>query len=161
MANKSLAPIVRWSTEHETIVALHIGQKSNEEIAKYLKRTPVHISHVLSDPKAREIIHTAALKIRSLMMDSLVDGLAELASSGLKRIKETIDFPDFDPGSDAKKHQDRLAFDLAKLVYTNNTEAIEQELPLDAAMAKRIAEAIEASTAADELIKEGQFEVVK
>jgi len=166
MPKTTLAPIVRWTVKHEQIVAMHIGGMDNEEIASNIvikSKNPsvVRVSQILSDPKARRIINEAMMKVRAQMMESLDDGVAALSITAMKRIAETINFPDFVLGSDAKKHQDRLSLDLVKLVYGNRDSGLEDAPPLDAAMSKRIVEALEASAAVDELIQEGQFEVVE
>lgn len=159
MANNSLAPIAKWSVEHEEIVALHIGRWSNEDIAKKMGKTPVRISQILSDPKARELINAAGLRIRTLMMENLEEGLAVLAVKGMARIAETLNI-EFVPGTDAKKHQDRLALDLIKLVKGDENQ-VGDAPPLDADMSKRLIEALEDATAADRLIEEAQFEIVE
>lgn len=157
MAKNTLAPIAKWTIEHEQIVAMHISQYSNEEIARKTKKTAVRISQILNDPQALQILKEFGLKIRAKMMETTVDGIAALAVMGLKRMKETIEFEDFGLGTDAKKHQDRLSFDLAKLVYTSQDNKTEEAPPLDAASFERLTEAIEASNAADKLIREAQF----
>lgn len=161
MSKTTLAPIARWTVEHERIVALHIGNWSNEKIARHIKKSSVRVSQVLSDPQALRIINEAILGIRDRAMENLRTGIAELAITGLKRMKETIDFPDFVLGSDAKKHQDRLALDLAKLVYSGREDAVEEVPVLDAALSERLIKALEDSNAVDELIEEAQFEVVE
>jgi len=161
MPQNTLTPIAKWTVEHEQIVSLHIGRWSNERIAEHFDLTPVRISQILSDPQARQIVKEAILAIRAKMRETLEDGLAELAVKGMKRIAETINF-EFSPLDEGKKHQDRLSFDLAKLVYTNREGAIEDAPPLDAASFKRLTEAIEDSNAANKLIQEAEFvEVVE
>lgn len=163
MANNSLAPIAKWTIMHEQIVAMHIGgggRISHEAIAKQFDLTPVRVSQILSDVQARRIINEAMQKVRSQMMTNLTDGLAVLADTALKQMAVTINFPDFVIGSDAKKHQDRLCLDLIKLVKGDvaQTEAVP---PLNEEWSRRLIEALEDSNAADELIQEGQFEVVE
>ncbi len=160
MPSNTLAPIVKWTVEHDQIVAMHVSQFSNEEIARKFDKTPVRISQILNDPQALRLLKEVSDRIRAKMLESVDDGVAALAVLGLKRMKETLDFDDFVLGSDAKKHQDRLSFDLAKLIYTNKDGQVEDAPPLDAASFDRLTKAIEASNeadAADKLIKEAQF----
>jgi len=162
MPKTTLAPIAKWTVEHERIVAMHIGGLTNEEIKLSTKKkvSLVRISQILSDPKAREIINLASLKIRSNMMESLDDGIAVLAITAMKRIAETINFSDFVLGSPAKQHQDRLGFDLIKLVKGDGGGGPENAPPLDAGLSKRLIEALEDANKADELIEEANFELV-
>ena len=165
MPKTTLAPIVHWTVKHEQVVAMHIGGMSNEEIAANIKikgKNPslVRVSQILSDPQARQTIGKAIMQIRGQMMENLDDGLIVLAQTAMKRMAETINFPDFLLGSDEKRHQDRLSLDLVKLVYGNNQNQAEDAPPLNEALSKRLIEALEQSNAADELIKEAQFEVV-
>ena len=159
----SLAPIKRWTVEHERIVAMHIGGMDNKEIARISSKTKkiseVRVSQIISDPQARKTIYEAIMKVRSQMMENLDGGLAVLADLGLKRMKETLDW-EFVPGSNGKHHQDRLALDIAKLVVGDRTQ-VESAPPLDTALSERLIEAIEASNAAEELIREAQYEVVE
>ncbi len=166
MPKTTLAPIARWTIKHEQVVAMHIGGMDNGQIAanitiKGKNPSVVRVSQILSDPQALRIINEAMMQVRSEMMENLDDGLAALAVTAMARIRETIDFPDFILGSDEKRHQDRLSLDLVKLVYSNNSNEIGDAPPLDAALSKRIAEAIEASNAVEELIREGQFKAVE
>jgi len=165
MPKTTLAPIVRWTVKHEQIVSMHIGGMSNEEIAAAIKikgKNPsvVRVSQILGDPQALRTIHEAILLVRSQMTEDLDGGLAVLAMTAMKRIAETINF-EFFPGTDEKKHQDRLSLDLVKMVYSNNQDTTEEAPPLNEALSERIVEALEASKAADELILEAQFEVVE
>lgn len=159
MAN-TLAPIKRWTIQHEQIVAMRIGGMEVVDIAKVKKFTQARISQVLDDPQARRIINEAMMKVRSQMMENLDDGLAALADTAMKRMADTINFPDFVLGSDAKKHQDRLCLDLIKLVKGDSIQA-ESAKPLDENLSRRLIEAIEQSNAAEELIQEAQFEVIE
>jgi Mor family transcriptional regulator len=152
--------IVKWTVEHEKIVAMHICQWSNEDIAEHFNLSKVQIYKVISDPQARKIINEAAMKIRSRMLDSLDEGMASLAVTAMKRISETLNFSDFVLGSDAKKHQDRLALDVIKVVQGSISRSEEEAKPLNEKLSKRLIEALEDSNAANELIKEGEFEVV-
>ena len=161
MSKNALAPIAKWTVQHERIVAMHIGGMPVGSIAKATKMTQPRISQIIDDPQARRIINEAMKQVRSQMMENLDDGLAALAITAMKRIAETINFPDFVLGSDAKKHQDRLSLDLAKLVYSNNSSTVEAVPPLNEDLSRRLIEALEDSKAADELIQDGKFEVVK
>jgi len=165
MPKTTLAPIVRWTVQHEQVVAMHIGGMSPEEISANIKikgKNPsvVRISQIISDPQARRIINEAMLKVRSQMMENLEDGVAVLAITALKRIAETINFPDFILGSDEKKHQDRLSLDLIKLVRGDQAQVTEAP-PLNEDLSRRLIEALEDSHAADELIRDVPFEVVE
>ncbi len=159
MAN-TLAPIAKWTIQHEQIVALYIGNMGVGDIARAKKMTQARISQILDDPQARRIINEAMMKVRSQMMENLDDGLAALADTAMRRMAETINFEEFVLGSDAKKHQDRLCLDLIKLVKGDQIQA-ENIKPLDEDMSRRLIEALEDSKAANELIQEGQFEVVE
>ena len=165
MPKTTLAPIVRWTIKHEQIVAMHIGGMDNEQIAasivmKSKHPSVVRVSQILSDPMARRIIGEAVKKVRAQMMESLEDGVAALAVTAMKRIAETINFPDFILGTEEKKHQDRLSLDLVKMVYANNKETIEPGSQLTEEQFKQLTEALEDSKEADELIREAEYEEV-
>jgi len=139
---------------------MHIGGVSVEQIAKIKKKTQPRISQIIADPQARRIINEAMLKVRSQMMENLDSGLAVLVEKGMKQLAKTINFDDFEPGSDGKKHQDRIIIDLIKLVKGDAVQT-ETVIPLDADMARKLTEALEDSKAANELIQEAQFEVIE
>ena len=155
----SLAPIKRWTVEHERIVAMHIGGMDNKEIARISSKTKkiseVRVSQIISDPQARKTIYEAIMKVRSQMMENLDGGLAVLADLGLKRIKETMDW-EFVPGSNGKHHQDRLALDIIKLLKGDGIQG-EEAPPLNEELFNRLTEALEDSNAAEGLIREATY----
>jgi len=157
---KTLAPIAKWTIQHEQIVAMYIGGMLVGDIAKATGMTQARISQVIDDPQARRIINEAMLKVRSGMMENLDSGLAVLADKAMIQMAKTINFDDFVLGSDEKKHQDRLCLDLIKLVKGDRIQT-EDVPPLNEELSKRLIEALEDSNAADELIQEGQFEIVE
>lgn len=158
--SKSLAPIAKWTIQHEQIVAMYIGGMLVGDIAKAKRMTQARISQILDDTQARRIINEAMLKVRAGMMENLDSGLAVLADKAMQQMALTINFDEFVLGSDAKKHQDRLCFDLIKLVKGDAIQA-EAVKPLDEDMSRRLIEALEDSKAASELIREADFEVVE
>ena len=159
MAN-SLAPIAKWTIQHEQIVAMYIGGMLVGDIAKAKRMTQARISQILDDTQARRIINEAMLKVRAGMMENLDSGLAVLADKAMQQMAKTINYDEFELGGDGKKHQDRLCFDLIKLVKGDaiQTESVK---PLDREMSERLLEALEDSKAASELIREADFEVVE
>lgn len=147
----ALAPIKKWTTRHEMVVHLHIAQYSNTDIAEKMKITPVRVSQILSDPQAKQIVRAVQKNLRKQMEDSIEDRLLVLADEGVARIEETITHRDFVLGTDAKKHQDRLSFDVVKgLGFLPGDKEGERvaEKKLPAALAERLVTALEASNAA-------------
>jgi hypothetical protein len=153
--SKVLAPIKRWTVQHERVIHLHIVQKSNSEIAEETGLTKTRVSQIIVDPKGQEIVAGFIGKMREMTLINLDDGLITLAQTGMEKIAETIN-AEFLLGSESKKHQDRLAMDLIKLVKGESANQVEQERPLDAGMSKRLIEALESSLEVDRIIQESK-----
>ncbi|MEE8114711.1 MAG: hypothetical protein V3T23_10190 [Nitrososphaerales archaeon] len=151
--SKALAPIKRWTVQHERVIHLHIVQKSASEIAEDTGLTITRVSQIIVDPKGQEIIAGFIAKMREATLINLDDGLITLAVKGMERIAETMN-AEFPLGGDAKKHQDRLGLDLIKLIKGDVTNQTEVERPLDAGMSKRLIVALEASVEVDRIIQE-------
>jgi len=109
----SIIPIKNWKPRHENIVMLHIGGWSNEAIAEYVKITPQRVYQVLQTHQAKALIATHLERVREQFGTEISDKLLNLAKLSVDRIEETLDQA-FIPGTDAKKHQDRVSLDLLK-----------------------------------------------
>ncbi len=167
---KGVAPIKRWSVAHEQIVHLHIGRWTNEALAKHFGLSIVRISQILADPKARAIVDDMVGRLRAKMEENFEDGLLVLATSGMRRIADTINYTEFVLGSPAKMHQDRLSLDLIKLVKGDSGKLEENAPPLNEALSTRLIEALEESNKVviertngngKQEIQEGDFELVE
>ena len=151
--SRALAPIKNWKPWHEEVVGLHIMRWSNEAIAEKIGKTKQHVSNVLTDPKAQAVIRATAARFRVQLADDIDEKLLDLSVHAVERIKETIEFPDFPPGTDAKKHQDSISMSLLKGTGFLGTQVTESApiQPLDNGLIKAFTDALAKSTEAASL----------
>ena len=152
---KLLAPIKNWKPWHEMTVALHIMQWSNADIAKRVKKTIVHVSNVLNDPKSRAVIKATGERFRKKLAGDIDEGLLDLSAHAMKRIEETIETEGLLVGTDAKKHQDNLSMTLLKgvgfLPGAVQEDGDRNKTPIDSGLIKAFTEALKKSNKASEI----------
>ena len=163
-----LAPIAKWEPWMDLVVGLKLMQWSNGDIAKRVKKTSSRVSQILNDPIAKAAIRETAERIRAKMQEDVDDVLLDLCVPASERIRETIEAEDFLPGSDAKKHQDRLSMDLLKGVgflpgaTQSDGKVVEQ---ISETVLKSYSDALKISAEADrirdERLKENEIPVLE
>jgi hypothetical protein len=151
---RGLAPIKRWSPKHDMIVHLHVGLKSNKEIADLVGMSEVRVGQVLRDPSATKIIGRVQEEIRDKMTDSVEEELLAISIKAVKNIRETIELEGLVHGSEFKKHQDRLSYDVLKgvgFLPGDRDGKVAERPPLNEILAERLVSALEKSNAVAEI----------
>jgi len=161
-----LSAIVKWSPKQDVVVGLHLAGKSNSDIAEATGFTVVRVSQIINDPTGQRLIQDGQKRLRLKMHENIGDRVLEMADKGSKKLMETIE-ADFNPGTDAKKHQDNKVIDILKgtgflsPVFTDDsrdTSAVTNNV------AKMLTEAIQKATEAErykEDIPTVDFEIIQ
>lgn len=156
-----LPAIKKWTPRHEMVVYYHVVHMlDGVAIAEKVNLTPGRVSQILADPQARERIGEVRRRLKQSLMENVDLRLAHLANNALERVEHTVNRVDLDIilHPDAKKHQDRLSFDLlTKLGVIGGGEEKERKKDdsLTEPLMKRLLYAIEKADAAEEIRRAG------
>lgn len=150
---KALAPIKKWTPKHDMIVNLHLAMKSHKEISAIIGDTEQRVCQVLKDPTARKLIERFRERVLEQVSESIEEELVVVAKKALKNVHETIGIEGLVHGTDFKKHQDRLSFDVLKGVgfLPGDREGQGDKTPsLSESLSKKLVAALERSNELEE-----------
>lgn len=80
----------KWRPEYDRVVAYSAMGKSNIWIAQQLSFTKEHVSTILNQPQAIELIGRLQAKLQDNMMVSIPQALSEIADKAVLRLKEVM-----------------------------------------------------------------------
>ena len=106
---KERASADRWGIKNDQIVLMSLMPGMNHaEVARQFGCTRQHVSQLVKDPRAGEIIEIAKRKLREHLIEGIEGELDVMARLAVKVIRKTLE-ADIDPLHGAKANQDRQA----------------------------------------------------
>jgi hypothetical protein len=154
-----MAPIKNWLPKHDLCVMLHVGMKTDTEIAEMVGYTSARVNQILNDPTGKTKIREAQERLREKLSAQIEDGLVAICVKALSNVRETIELEGLAHGSDFKKHQDKLSLEVLKgRGFLDKERQAKEAAPLDPILVKRLAEAMEKSNEAAEIIQRDREE---
>jgi len=168
----SVPALKNWKPRHENVVMLHLGGWNNIAIANYTRMTPERIYQILQTPQAQALIASQMDRIRERFGSDVSDKLLKLTEISVNRVSETLE-QDFIPGTDAKKHQDKVALEIMKgkgFLNGADPSAVNHEQKVSVSLLEKFTNALERANEAkslhtgdndSEAIEEASFEVIE
>lgn len=159
MSGQALTPdreltVENWKPKHDRVLQLHLAGYQITTIADITGYSREWVSDLINDPRAQQRIE----KMRERLYDQLEEDLAIkmkfLGPKAVENIRETLE-GDHDPGSKAKKHQDKMSFELLDRIGHGKSSSDDERkggggVVLSGEDSERLVEAIEKSNKARE-----------
>ncbi len=146
--------VAKWKPIHDQVVAYHLMGYTNQQIAGLCDYEPEHVSRVLNDPRAIKAIRTGRRRFMEIAHTEIGERIVYLADVGVRKMRQTVD-ADFDTGSRAKEHQDRVTFALLDRIGYGKTSTggqVESGIRLSEEGEKNLISAIEKANEAREIL---------
>lgn len=116
MSGQALAPeqeltVENWKPAHDRILLLYIGGYKIKDIAKITGYCREHVGQLLQDPRAQNRIDKVRKRLYGQLEDDITTKMKMLGNEAVDNIRRTL-MEDHKAGSRAKKHQDKMSFEL-------------------------------------------------
>lgn len=141
--------VAKWKPLHDTVLALHLSGYKNTSIGAIVGLDPSYVGDLLNDPRAKKAISKLRQRLLDNQVNTLEDKLALLGGEALDNIRQTVT-AEIQAGSRAKKHQDKVSFDVLELIGVGQDKEADGGMKLSKDASERLAEALDDADKAQE-----------
>lgn len=116
MSGQALSPekelvVENWKPAHDRVLLLYIAGYQIKDVAEVTGYCREHVGELLKDPRAQKRIDRMRERMYDQLEDDISMKLEMLGAEAVDNIRRTL-VADHKPGTKAKKHQDKMSFDL-------------------------------------------------